>query len=151
VDGLVGPERTSRGCSDKFSFPITFPGSISDPDYPPIYQLSLTTPQENHPFGTLVTSPLTGTFYFEDGSVLGKVVGHYWFPRNWDLCTWPRYAERDPANGVQDENYFFFPDPTFQRILLKDLSDRIDENGTSNAWFNRMISQWLLILRRFSQ
>jgi hypothetical protein len=147
VDGLKGSHRPSKSCTTRAPFGVSWPAGEGDPEF---YQkaITLTAPAEDAPYGIPVTGPLPARG-FVDGSALGPVVGHYYPPRNWDFTNWPFSAQRDPANGVTDQNYFFFSDPTFQRILFRDWNHQPNESGTTNAWLNRMISQWSLILQRF--
>jgi hypothetical protein len=143
VDGLKGSHRPSKSCAPQAPLGVSWPAGEGDPEF---YQkaVALTAPTEDAPYGIRVTG--TG---FIDGSAFGPVVGHYYPPRNWDFTNWPFSAQRDPANGVTDQNYFFFPDPTFQRILFRDLDHQPNESGTTNAWLNRLLTQWGLILRSF--
>lgn len=147
VDGLLGRHTPTRSCGLNAPPGVSWPIGEGDSQLKDS-RIRLVSPTPDAPYGIPVTSPLNPG-EVADGSILGPVLGHYYPPRNWDFGSWPFSAARDAANGVTDQNYFFFPDPTFQRIIFRDLNNNPNENGTTNAWLNRMITQWSQILQRF--
>lgn len=149
VDGLKGSGSSAPRCAGSAPPGVSWPAGQGDPEFAS-GKLILGSPTPDAPYGIPITTALSAG-ETEDGSALGPVVGHYYPPRNWEFSSWPQNALRDPANGVTDENYFFFPDPTFQRILLRDLQDHPNESGTTNAWLNRLLTQWSQIFRSFFQ
>lgn len=130
--------------------PVTWPASQADPDFAKgKIKLGPSDPV-TAPFGAPFTEASPGeNSYNSVESPLGKVVGHYWFPRSFSLTHWPGQALADPANGTVEQDYLFYMDPTMGGWLIRDHNNSANPASTHNAWLNRFFTQWKNLFKRF--
>lgn len=141
IDGVSAATPVGIGRFCAAEAPVTWPAAAGDPDFG-AFPLGLTDPADGAPYGQPITRPEVAAITYEDGTALGPVLGHYWPSPLFSVGDWPRAARRDPANGTVDHSYMFFPDPTFGGIVQRDDGGIPDAAGTTNAWLNRMLTQW---------
>lgn len=150
IDGQSQVEHSSGKLICGQSSPVTWPASQDDPDFA-LGKIKLgPSDPVTAPFGSPFTEPSPGeNSYNGSESVLGQVVGHYWFPRSFDLIDWPGQALADPANGTIEQDYLFYSDPTLGGWLLRDRNSQPNPAVTNNAWLNRLLTQWSDLSKRF--
>lgn len=139
---------SGQGSSDcgTGSYSVGWPGSVSDVWDGPIVKV---VPTSGLPFGTPVTD--ASKVFGEHGWVdtgdnqvefhgLGRWLGHYWPSRD-PNNTALKESRRDGANGVYDESYMFFEDPSLGGVLLgRGETGKYSRESWSNGDLNKLIS-----------